>query len=109
MNGTLLSFIFFVFLLFVYIIFILIKEKISNNRLSKIEQTKKFKLTLLNMPEYEIVQYNQVNKYFETIPNIHKDIFYNKELYYIKEKLVLKITLRTNSISYKFKNKYLLK
>lgn len=61
------------------------------------------------MPEYEIVQYNKVNKLLESIPYIYKDILYNKELYYIKEKLVLKITLRTNSISYKFKNKDLLK
>lgn len=109
MNGTLLSFIFFVILLFLYIIFMLIKDKITNSRLSKTKQIKKFRLTLLNMPEYEIVQYNKVNKLLESIPYIYKDILYNKELYYIKEKLVLKITLRTNSISYKFKNKNLLK
>lgn len=109
MNGTLLSFIFFFVLLLLYIGFMLIKDKITNLKMSKKEQIKMFFLTLSNMPEYEIVQYHKINKVLNTIPNLYKDTIYNKEYYYLKEKLVLKITLRTNKISYKFKNKYLLK
>ena len=66
-------------------------------------------MTLYNMPEYELVNYYQVNRYLLDNAMINKNIIYNKEYYYLNKKLVLKVSLRTNSIAYKFKNKNLLK
>lgn len=109
MNDTIISLIFFILILFIYIIVVLIKDKIENSKLTKREQINKFKLTLFNMPEYEIIQYNKLKAYILQNKYISTNILYNKELYYLKEKLVLKVTLRTNSISYKFKHKELLK
>lgn len=109
MNGTLLSFLFFIIIFILYWGFTFIKEYLDNKRLSSNELIIRFNNNLNELPFIEVNKYYLLKSHLSDINNISKITYSNKEYYYVNKKLVLKVTLRTNYISYKFKNKYLLK
>lgn len=109
MNGTLLSFIFFLLIATIYWVVVLTKEKIENSKLSTFDNIKAFYSSISEMPSYISKQYFELVESLRTIPNISKITIYNKERYFINDKLVLTIKLKNNDINYKFKNKELLK
>lgn len=109
MNGTLLSFFFFLQIFSIYWLVIYIKDKTNLNKLPSEKQTVMFYEKLNNFKEQTVFEYFLLKKYLFELPNISKITLHNKELYYIDNKLVLKILLKDTSIIYKFKNKKLLK
>lgn len=109
MNGTLLSFLFFLFVFSIYWSFIYIKEKISLKRLTYQEAISRFHEKLSTLPSKIVSEYFTLKYLLKEIPLIEKVTLYNKELYYINKKTVVKIYLKNNKIIYKFKNKHLLK
>jgi hypothetical protein len=108
MNSSLFSFIFLINLVIIFIIVLMFIDHFTKNQLTNKEHLKLFYYNLNLLPEIELLKYFQINSLMNS-KGIFKKTLSNKQLFYYKEKLVLKISLRTNKIIYKFKNKYLLK
>lgn len=109
MNGTLLSFIFFLIMVFLYWSFMAIREYFKNKRLSFFDNILAFEKNLNSLPKSETTKYYEVIDNIIDYSDLSKKTIYNKEYYYIDKKLVLIVKLKNNYINYIFKNKKLLK